>query len=196
MYVKHHTKGIVISGRPESGESRGIFVFTEKFGLVWGKVQGARKLHSRLRGGVQDFSYGEFSLVHGKSGWKVVGAKTEKNFYEILKKSPEKIKIAANVLSLIKKLVDEEKEKTPLFAITINFLNYLEKAREEKIALTECLVLLKILNCLGYMRHDPELAIPVSSEEMADTDIETLAPRRQSLIRLINESLRATQINP
>lgn len=191
MYLKHHTKAIIISGKAEESDSGRINIFTEKFGLISARVQGVRMLRSKLRNNSQDLSLGEFSLVHGKSGWRLVGARADKNYFETLRVSPQKLKIAGNIMNLVKKLVDEEKEQTPLFGIIINFLNYLEKAEENKIALAECLALLKVLNCLGYMRHDPELALPISSHEIEDEDLEKIAPRRQRIIGLINESLRA-----
>lgn len=205
MYCKHHTKGIVIGSRTEGDSSRLINIFTENFGLIGAKVQGVRDLRSKLRSGSQDFSFGEFSLVHGRAGWKIVSARAERNFFEIFRNSPAKLKIAVNVLNLIKKLVTEEARVNsevsqevdlpaggPLFNTVLNFLSFLVTAKEEDIALVECLTLLRILHTLGYMRHDPELLIPMSSAEINIEDLEKIAPQRSKMIELINESLKAT----
>jgi len=204
MYHKHHTKGLVLSGRTEGDSDKRINIFTESFGLLNAKVQGGRNLHSKLRGGIQDFSFGEFSLVSGKTGWRVVSVRAEKNFFEIFHQTPEKLKIAGNILSLIKKLAGEENNPT-LFPIIFNFFNFLEKVnpisdagatkslgQEQDIALAECLTLMRILHSLGYMRHDPELLIPMSSAEISIEDLVTIAPKRAKIITLINESLKAT----
>lgn len=192
MYYKHHTRGIVVSSRIEGDSDRHVNIFTENFGLVSARVQGARNIHSRLRNGSQVFSFGEFSLVHGKSGWRVVSARAEKNFFELFRDSSSKLKIAGNVLNLIKKLVAEEKTQSHLFNIVSNFLIFLITAREKDIALAECLALIHILHSLGYMKHDPELSIPMSSSEIEIKDLEIIAPRRSKIIALINESLKAT----
>ncbi len=201
MYKKHHTKGIVISSKIEGDSNKRINIFTENFGLINAKVQGSRNLRSKLRSGSQDFSFGEFSLIHGKTGWRVVSARSEQNFFEVFRNSPDKIKIVGNVLNLIKKLVDEETRLNDkvgqeacdkLFVIVSNFLNFLITAKKEDVALTECLTLTRILHALGYMRHDPELLIPITSAEIEIKDLEAIAPRRSKMVQLINESLKAT----
>ncbi len=197
MYRKHHTKGIVVGNRIEGDSNKYIDLFSENFGLVSARVQGARNLHSKLRGGSQDFSLGEFSLVHGKNGWRLVSARTEKNFFEIFRNSPNKLKIVCNILNLIKKLISEEETKhsyNSVFNIISNFFDFLIKADEEDIVLSECLTLIRILHVLGYMRHDPELSIPISSAEIEIKDLATIAPRRSKMIELINESLKATNL--
>lgn len=192
MYLKHHTRGIVISGRIEGDSNKLLSVFTEDFGLISAKVQGTRNIRSKLRSASQDFSLGEFSLVCGKSGWKVVSIRPEKNFFESLRNFPARLKMAGNVLALIKSLIAEEEDHTPLFDVTVNFFNFLEMAKEQDVALAECLTLLRILHILGYMKHDPELLVPLSSSEIEIKDLETIAPRRARVISLINESLKAT----
>jgi DNA repair protein RecO len=192
MYRKHHTRGIIISGKTEGSDSRRVNIFTESFGLLSARVQGARNIHSKLRNGSQDFSFGEFSLVHGKSGWRMVSVRAERNFFEAFRNYPSKLKIAGNILNLIKKLVAEEEAKTPLFYVISNFFNFLAEAKEQDIALAECLTLMRILHILGYMGHDPELLIQVSSSEIEIKDLEMIAPRRSKIVKLINESLKST----
>jgi DNA repair protein RecO len=194
MYKKHHTKGIIISGKAESKDSRRVDIFTEEFGLLSVRVQGARNIHSKLRFGVQNFSFGEYSMVHGRTGWRLVSARPEKNFFEIFRSSSDKIKIAGNILNLIKKLTSENSEagsETSLFKVVSNFFDFLEKSEDKDIDLAECLTLMRILHSLGYMRHDPELMIPLSSSEILSEHLDTIAPRRSKIVSLINESLKA-----
>lgn len=197
MYYKHHTKGIVLSSRVEGDDSRRANLFTENFGLISARIQGSRKTHSKLRSGSQDFSFGEFSLVHGKAGWKVVSARVDKNFFEIFKNAPTKLKIVGNIFNLIKKLVSEEVSSLAgesIFNIISNFFNFLATAKTSDIALAECLTLLRVLHTLGYMRYDPDFSIPISSLEIEVKDLETIAPKRSKIVALINESLKATNL--
>jgi len=191
MYHKHHTKGIVVSSKIEGDSNRRVNIFTENFGLINAKVQGARNIQSKLRGGTQDLSLGEFSLIHGKTGWKVVSARTDINLFEEFRNSRTKLKIVNNILYLINKLVSEEEAHSSVFSIISNFFNFLKKAEEKDVAIAECLTLLRILHSLGFMRHDPEFMIPMSSTEIATSDLEIIAPRRLKIIELINESLKA-----
>lgn len=189
MYRKQHTKGLVLGSLATGESSSLVSLFTKEMGLINARVQGSRKLASRLRSHHQKFSYGDFSLVHGKAGWKLVGAKAEENFFESFVGEKKKVVIAQSVFNLIKKLVDAETESA-LFDIVINFLNFLKTAEREELALAECLVILRILHNLGYMHHDPELAIPISSTEVTRSDLDLIAPRRTRIISLINESLK------
>lgn len=190
MYRKHHTKGIVLSNQIVGDESALIMILAEDFGLISARAQGAKKPHSRLRPHLQSFSYGDFSLVHGKAGWKLVGAKALENFFEVFKNSETKLAIAANVLNLVRKLVGEESD-TKIFQVVSDFLLFIKNAEEEDLKTAECLVLLKILHALGYMRHDPELALPITSLEISRSDLSLISPRRAQIVALINESLKA-----
>lgn len=192
MFIKHHTKGIIVSSKIEGDSDKRVNLFIEKFGLINARVQGARNIHSKLRSGSQDFCLGEFSLVHGKTGWKVVSVRADKNLFEEFRTRPDRLKIVCNVLNLVKKLVSEEESHTPVFNIIYNFFNFLITAKKQDIALAECLSLVRILHSLGYMRHDPELSISITSSEININDLETIAPRRFQMISLINESLKAT----
>jgi DNA repair protein RecO (recombination protein O) len=192
MYRKYHTQGIVIFGKAEGGDNKRVNIFTESFGLVSARAQSARNLHSKLRVGIQDFSFGEFSLVHGKTGWRVVSVRPIKNLFEVFRNDTEKLKIVSNILSLIKKLVGEEKAYSPLFEIVANFFVFLEKAKANEIILAECLTLMRILHCLGYMSNNPEFSLPIFSSEIQVPDLEMIAPHRSKIVQLINESLKAT----
>lgn len=182
----------MLDSRAESDDSLRLDILTESFGLLSARVQGARATRSKLRSGSQEFSVGDFSLIHGKAGWKVVSVRAEKNIFEALRSSSAKLKVAGNVLLLLKRLMGEE-DRGSVFEISVNFVKFLEGAKEEDLALAECLTLLRILHCLGYMRHDPSLTIPIASSEIATEDLVLLAPRRAQIVELINESLKATQ---
>jgi hypothetical protein len=100
-----------------------------------------------------------------------------------------------DALPIFKKLVSEEETHSSynsVFNIISIFFNFLIKAKDSDIALAECLTLVRILHCLGYMRHDPQLSIPISSSEIEIKDLEMIAPRRSKMVALINESLKAT----
>lgn len=203
MYIKYSTKGIIISGRNDGDDSRKILVFTESFGLIGAKVQGGRNLKSKLRAGTQDFCFGDFSLVRGKNGFKIVSARSQKNFFEIFKNDQLKLRAVGNILGLIKKLVAEEESQADLFNIVLNFLNFLDTKPTrgilvgfqntpfDSVALAEALTLMRILHNLGYMVNDPEFSLPISSAEIDRSFLQTIAPRRSKIISLINQSLKS-----
>lgn len=194
MYHKHHTKGIVLGNATDGEGSTRAKVLTEDFGLISVKFQGAKDGRSKFRPASQAFSFGTFSLIRGKSGWRAAGALLEKNFFEILKDRRQDLTIAANIFSLIRKILGEE-EKSPVFEITLAFLNFLENcSQDSNTAALECLTAARILHVSGYLSSDPSLLLPLSSWEVSAGGLESLAPKRSAVIKLINQSLKSIQI--
>jgi len=194
MYHKHHTKGIIIAGVADGMSDKRVGIFTENLGFLWAKVQSVRSGTSRLRSHCQDFTCGEFSLVHGKTGWRVVSIRSDKNLYELIKNSPEKIKILANIFRLLRKLLNGEEANQQLFSMLDNFLGFLVVARGAEATLAEYLILSKILYCLGFLKESPELSTYIGVTEINEAHLALLAPKRVDLIKLINDSLKAAQI--
>lgn len=183
-----------MAGVNDGAQDRRVGMFTEDLGFVWAKAQAARGALSKLRAGCQDFVSGEFSLVHGKTGWKVVSVRVENNLFEMFKEAPQKIKTLANVFALLRKLLTGEEANQKLFGAVEQFLQFLSVAKEEEVVLGEHLALLKILHSLGFLREDPELNACVSPGSLDAQSLAFIASRRAQMARLINESLRAVNI--
>lgn len=194
MYHKHHTKGIVLKNFEVGDSSKKIQIFTDEFGLITAKVQNARSVNSKMRFGIQEYSFGNFSIVKGKNEWKLVSASSNQNLFEDFKNEKEKLLILLNVLNLIKKLSGEEEQNKKIFYVVENFIKFIKSAESGKLPLVECLVLLKILNIFGYMRNDPDFSIPMSASEINEKDLNIIAPKRAKVVELINESLKMSNL--
>ncbi len=194
MYHKHHTRGVVIGGVSDGVSDRRVSIFTEDMGLVWAKVQSARSSISKLRNHCQDFTRGEFSLVHGKTGWRVVSIRAEDNLFELVKEATDKVRILGNVFVLLRRLLTGEEPNKPLFYTVDNFLSFLVGAESSQLTIVEPLIIAKILYHLGFLKDDPELADLIAEPDMTFGNLASLAPKRVSMIHLINESLKAAEI--
>lgn len=179
MYHKHNTEGVIIGGSEKGESSKNLHIFTREFGLIYASVQNVRSINSKLRYGVQDFTCGYLTLVHGKNSWKLVGAESGKNFWTLLDNKEKQI-TAAHIFSLLRKLTGEEKNEE-LFTIVINFLNSLVLSELSEIKMLEILTVLKILQNLGYLNATGE-------------EIEALSANKKSAIELINKSLKEAQL--
>lgn len=193
MYHKHHTKGIVVCALNEGDDSRRIWIFTEDFGLVSAKAQGVRKSISRLRLGTQDLSSGTFSLIKGKMGWKIVSVNIENNFYEDLRFSKNRLSIATNILNFINKNIGIEEENGILFKMVLNFLTLLKTVDEKKVPIAECLIMLRIIHNLGFLKNDPELSLYLPTSLMSEDELETIAPKKKRIVQLINDSMKSAE---
>lgn len=194
MHHIYETEGIIIGGMDVGDSSRRVYLFSREMGVVLGKVQNGRSLSSKLRPSVQDFCLGRYSLVRGKSEWKVVGAKSSENIFENIKKDGIKVQISANVLNLIKKLVEEGAETHELFDTVKEFMIHLPNIKSEELKSAECLILLRILNKLGFLRADPDLVVCLEEGGITERAIQTVFTHRLKTVKMINESLHAAEI--
>ncbi len=194
MYAKHHTRGIILSSKADGDYDRVAYIFTQDFGLLRAKAQGVRRLGSKIASGVQDFSHGEYSLVHGKSGWRLVSARAEGNIFEDLRGEKAKLEVVAKLFLLIKKMMGEEEPNNELFLVVINFIGMVRSVDLYTLPGLECLVILKVLYHLGYMNNDPEFSLPLASVVISEEEVKRVLPKRSFLISVINDALRASHL--
>ncbi len=194
MYNKHHTKGIVISSKFDSENSKYLNIFTKDFGLINVRAQSVRNNISKLRFSIQDLSFGDFSILFGKTGWRLVGASASKNLFEVFKYEKSKLAIVVNILNLIKRLTSEDNSNQNLFDIVFNLISFLESNTEDKNTFAECSALLKILHNLGYMRNDPNLSLPINTPEINILNLDLIDKNKAYIVKIINESIKATNL--
>ena len=74
MYHIHHTEGIILSSKNYGEAGKYYSLLTRDLGLINASAQGVRKISSKLRFVLQDFSYIKVDLVHGKDFWRLTSA--------------------------------------------------------------------------------------------------------------------------
>jgi DNA repair protein RecO (recombination protein O) len=190
----YHTEGFVIAGSNYGEANRYLSIFTRDFGLVYASAQSLRKATSKLRFSLQDFSYSKIDLVRGKEIWRVTNAKKISG-YEKFNKNLESIKMLANIFRLIKRLCHGEEENPELFLYLQEIYSFLEKEElsVEDIKNFECISVLKILHCLGYIGDAKNLSIFVSNN-ISHSMLGQAKTVRRVLIEEINKSLRESQL--
>ena len=190
----HHTEGFVIAGSNYGEANRYLSIFTRDFGLVRASAQSLRKATSKLRFSLQDFSYSKVDLVRGKEIWRVTNAK-KLSGYEKFNKNLESIKMLANIFRLIKRLCHGEEENPELFVYLQEIYSFLEREEldAEDIKNFECVSVLKILHCLGYIGESSDLSIFVSNN-LSHSMLGQAKLARRTLIGEINKSLRESQL--
>jgi len=114
MYHKYHTEGFVLGSQP-FGESNKIFyIFTRDLGLLRASARSVRRAGLKLKAGLEDYSWGRFTFIKGKNGWKITDALPEINSYF---SSFDRVNflVCASISSLLRKLLPEEEPHTKLF---------------------------------------------------------------------------------
>lgn len=190
----YHTRGLILGSVPTGEANRFYKIFTEELGLVGASAQSIREGKSKLRYGLQDFSWVFVDLVRGKEVWRITSAR-EEELASTLKSDSKILKVFARACSLVLRLVHGEERDDVLFAELTRFSSFLEQEKppEDLLVLCEVLIALRILSILGYIegaRYQEFLEVGVWSKEL----LSLFAPRREQAILDINNALRESHL--
>lgn len=193
MYHKYHIKGLVLSSLEEGEDNRRVWLLTDQFGLISAKAVSGRVSGSKMRLSIQEYTLASFSIVYGKAGWRLVGAASDKNYFEVLRNSPHKLKSFRNISNLLKRLMMEQEMGREVFDLVINFLDFICFTEENQVFLAECLTVLRVLYRLGFLDKDisPELSL---QEINFNSSILSLPYESSYLVSIINKSLKETGV--
>lgn len=175
-----------------------FFIFTKDFGLIKASAQGVRHLKSKLRYNLEDFSFGQVSVVRGREIWRVTNAEKKLKI-----KETGKFLLISRIFSLLLRLLHGEEKNNLLFDSLKEGIVFLaENEMSEKpvstpggdLASFECIMALRILSALGYIGKlgdfDQFTASPYFTPELISA-MSVLKPRA---ILEINKSLHETHL--
>ncbi|MFA6077222.1 MAG: DNA repair protein RecO [Candidatus Paceibacterota bacterium] len=193
MHHIYHTEGIILSSRNFGEAGKYYSVFTRDLGMIHASAQGVRKMSSKLRFVLQDFSYLKIDLVQGKNIFRITNA-SKTNTLERITRQPENFKVFANVARLLKRLLAGVEPNETLFTDLVNGLLILEKAKtKEDLSNIEVIIVLRILNNLGYIGDNEILQNLIKSPFEEDLIFE-VSKSRIHVLRQINKALKETHL--
>jgi DNA repair protein RecO len=169
------------------------YIFTRDLGLVYASASGVRKMSSKLRFILQDFSYVKVDLVQGKNIFRVTSA-SKKNLLENIIKRPLTFKILHNIARLLRRLLAGVEPNEALFVDLLHSLSVLEKIdTKEDLHNIEAIIVLRILNNLGYIGDNENLKELVKSP-FEETMIFEASKSRSHILNQINKALKETHL--
>ncbi|OGI74800.1 DNA repair protein RecO [Candidatus Nomurabacteria bacterium RIFCSPHIGHO2_01_FULL_43_16] len=193
MHHIYHTEGIILGSKNFGESGRYYSIFTRNLGMVYASAQGVRKMSSKLRFILQDFACVKIDLVQGKDFWRVTSA-SKGNILERLSKNPETFAVVSNIANLLKRLLAGIEPNETLFIDLINGLSVLETAqKEEDLRNIEAVIVLRILNNLGYIGGNEMLQSLVKSPFEPNLIFEASKSRKE-VLRQINKALKETHL--
>lgn len=192
MHHIYHTEGVILGSKNYGETGRYCSIFTRDLGMIYASAQGVRKMSSKLRFVLQDFSYIKVDLVQGKDFWRVTSA-SKTNALEGLTKSREILEVVSNVSNLLKRLLAGVEPNQALFADLINGLSILEKSKTEDLRNIEAILVLRILNNLGYIGGSKTLESLVKSP-FEEGLIYEVSKSRTAVLNQINKALKETHL--
>ena len=193
MHHIYHTEGIILGSRNYGEAGKYYSIFTRDLGMIYASAQGVRKMSSKLRYVLQDFSYLKIDLVKGKDFWRVTSA-SKLNCLDNLIKNEGTFEVFSNVAKLLKRLLAGEYPNPALFTDLINGLSILEKIEtEEDLRNMEAIIVLRILNNLGYIGGSVKLDTLIKSPFEKELVLEVKKSRKEILSH-INKALKETHL--
>ena len=194
MHHIYHTEAFVLGTRQAGEDSKTITLYATGLGLVYARAQGVRKLSSKLRYTLQNFSYAKVDLVRGKEIWRITTAVPLHSNSDILA-YPEREQVVARVSSLVTRLVTGEEHNDEIFLLLMSMCETLRSTLlldEKYCAKIELYYVARILMTLGYLSRnayefisDDVVAIPEALNDVS---------YRQKLTKEINEALSLSQL--
>jgi DNA repair protein RecO len=193
MHHIHHTEGLIL-GSKNSGETGKYYsIFTRDLGMIYASASGVRKLSSKLRFVLQDFSYVKIDLVQGRDFWRVTSA-SKTNALEKISKNKETFQVFYNIASLLKRLLAGVEPNETLFADLISGLSVLEKIeKKDDLRNVEAVLVLRILHNLGYIGGNETLQNVIKSPFENDI-VFAVAKNRAKILSEINKALKETHL--
>jgi DNA repair protein RecO (recombination protein O) len=193
MHHIYHTEGLIL-GSKNSGEAGKYYsIFTRDLGMIYASAAGVRKMSSKLRFVLQDFSYVKIDLVQGRDFWRVTSA-SKTNMLEQVAKNQKTFEVFFNIGNLLKRLLAGVEPNEALFTDLVSGLSLLEKVENQNdLRNIEAVIVLRILSNLGYIGGNEALQSLIKSPFEADLLFE-ISKSRMEVLRQINKALKETHL--
>jgi len=192
MHKLYSHKGIVLASRGVGEKHSLVTIFSRELGRVTAKAISSRDAKGKLKGHIVPYTFGTYTLVRGKSGWRLIQADAEKNFLLSIDNLAKR-RIAARTLKLINTMAGEVQERK-LFDCVYGALVELPKIDEYLLKIFEAILVSRILATLGYLSLDD---LPPKLKDLNDFSEPTMVEVKhhaQTLISRINNGLRESQL--
>lgn len=194
MYSISTTPGFIINSKPYGEAGKIYTIFTRDLGLVFATAQGIRLEKSKLRYHMHEYSFGTFSFVRGKEFWRLTSAAS---FKEGVAEDIQGQELLARIALLLRRLLHGEESHPKLFECLEScdaFLRVGGEIESEDLKTLESLVVLRMLQRLGYVSKDPLLADCFLSEDIDVALLGRCISLRPLMNQYINKALRESQL--
>jgi recombinational DNA repair protein (RecF pathway) len=197
MHHIHLTKALVLSSFPLGESGKILHLLTKDFGVIRVNAEATRKLNSKLRQSIQDFSLSEIALVYGKRGWILTNAKILENFYFKIKekfdekKQVNKIQTIQRLFSLVERMIPfehDEEQGSFFFDLILETIKKILELENEQNKSLEIMTVYKIVNFLGYVGENK------LDQEKITSDLEYISQNEKQIVEIINKALKESHL--
>lgn len=190
MYHIYQTNGWILGSVNIGEANRFLDIFTSELGLVRGLAQGVRKINSKLRYGLQDYSFSKVSLVKGRLSWRVVNVERIDDFNWIYE-DKKAFSLVCRIFSLLKRMLSGEEKDSVIFDDINNAIRLMEEdgLSEEEFRALEIVLVFRILQKLGYVGRDSRFDYLADFYDWKADFLKIDDVTRSILLKQINNSL-------
>lgn len=193
MHHIFHTEGIILGSRNYGEAGKCYYIFTRDHGMIFASATGVRKIASKLRFVLQDFSYVKLDLVRGRDFWRITSC-SKTNELEEIKDKPLNLKIFVQVVKLLQRLLAGEETNEILFIDFLKGLKILEKVeKKEDLANVEIFLIFNILQNLGYIGA-MNVNKDMLSSPLGDEFLYEIVKNKSNILREINRALKESHL--
>lgn len=190
MYQKYQTESLVLASY-ESGESDSALVlYTREFGLVRARASAARSESSKMRYAIQKYAFSNVSLVRGKRGWRVAGARAER----VAAGNMRGVAAFARIADLVVRLVQGEERSEYLFAAITEAHYALMHSDDSTLATIELVCVARVLFALGYISDEALKTALFTHTAYTGEHLVEAETMRETLLASINRAIAEAQL--
>lgn len=194
MHHIYHTHGFILGSVGHGEANKTLVIYTRELGLVRARAQGIRLAKSKLRFGLQDFSYAKIDLVRGKDVWRVTSGSTVDSF-PFARANRNTLLLIAQISKLIERLCNGEEANSRIFDEIIQAFYLLDNPdiKKETCESIEMYLVLRIVHNLGYV-GDSDLLVKYLGDEFNKDQLDSILTEKGNILGHINKALRESQL--
>ena len=194
MYQKYHTDALVLSSRELGEADKNYALYTRDFGLVRARASAVRREKSRMRYALQNYSQANVSLVRGKRGWRVAGARPCQGV--ALTTGPRAVSAFARISELVLRLVQGEEKNEYLFAALSDAHRALfkENSQGALVPTIEIVCVARVLFALGYISAEALETALFSHTDYSIEHLREAVTHKDKLLASINKAISETHL--
>lgn len=191
-YRVYTTKGIVLKKKTSGEQNSLLFILTKDLGYIMASARSTRSSKSKLKGLLEEYAYGEFSLVKGKNGWRLTNVSNEGNFFFELPEYSRKT--LAQISSVLGKMIQGEVEQSEIYECISKSFKCLSITEKEDVPQVEIYTVLYIMNLLGYVDNTEEIKSLTSDFVINQNSLDRISENKIKIVGIINKAIKASQL--
>lgn len=148
----HHTEGYILGSAGVGEANRYIIIFTRELGVIGAVAQSVRRIESKLRYALQDFSHARIDVVRGKHSWRITSAQALHDL-DAIHTDQAKLRPYVRTLMLVRRLCSGEEPNEELFTMLNDAFSFLtaNDLSSSELEGWEVVLSVRMLHNLGYI---------------------------------------------